>query len=202
MLTSSVRKSIAVTKVVAAALTHILIAFRPDCGTIDGIINGVRYGNWIVAAKDVTYDNTDSGLIADNVKEAIDELANAEVGIMFMTSNTVETVITASNTYVDIAGTIVAGVNNNLFDFDGVDTLIYKGARPLEAALDVSIFTKRASAAAARVMKAALLINDVVEQEVEFTMTAAITNASFVSVGSLVFNDEIKMQVQNTQDMV
>ena len=169
-------------------------------GTINGIINGVRYGNWIVAAEDVTYDNTDSGLISDNVKEAIDELANLEVGIMFMTGNTTETVIAAANTYVDIAGTITAGANNNLFDFDGDDTLIYKGERPLKAAFDVSFFTKRASAAAGRVMKAALLINDVVEQEVEFTMTASIANASFVSVAPIVTDDEIKMQVQNTQD--
>ena len=171
-------------------------------GTINGIINGVRFGNWIVAAEDVTYDNTDSELIADNVQDAIDELATPEIGIMFMTENTVETDINAVGVgvYTDIAGTITAGANNNLFDFDGDDTLTYTGERSFEAAFDVSIFTKRASAAAARVMKAALLINDVVVQEVPFTMTASITNASFVSAGPLEMDDEIKMQVQNTED--
>lgn len=187
----------------SARLTVILqnhIGTITNNGTINGIINGKRYGTWIVAAEDVTYDNTDSGLIADNVKEAIDELATPEVGIMFMTGNTVPTVITTQNTYVDIEGPIGAAANNELFDFDGDDTLIYTGERPLTAAFDVSFFTKRESAAASRVMKAALLINDVVEQEVEFTMSAGIANASFVSVAPLVTDDEIKMQVQNTAD--
>ena len=122
------------------------------------------------------------------------------VGLMVMTENTVPTVISVVDTYVDIEGTIVAGVGNERFTFDGDDELTYVGIKPIKAAIDMSIFLKRASAAAARVMKFAILVNDVVIQEASVTMSSVITNSSFVSGISLVSGDTIKIQVKNTED--
>lgn len=122
------------------------------------------------------------------------------MGAMFMIGNTIPTVISNIGEYVDIEGTILAGAGNELFDFDGDDTLTYTGVKPITIAPNVSLYTKRASAAASRVMKAAILLNDVVVQEAEFTMSASISDAVFFGSLDIIIGDEIKMQIQNTQD--
>lgn len=121
------------------------------------------------------------------------------IGLMAMISNATVTTINTAGVYEDIAGTIVGSAGNQRFDF-ATDTLTYTGVRDIESAIDISIFLKRETAAASRVMKFGLFVNDVLQQEVEVTMTSDITNASFATVLSLVTGDDIKMKVQNTQD--
>lgn len=134
----------------------------------------------------------------------VDTFANAQasytVGIMVMLDNTTPTVISTVDTYVDIGGTILAGANNERFTFDGDDELTYTGTQDIKAAIDVSVFLKRESAAAPRVLKFAILVNDVIVKEASVTMTASIAPAPFTGELPLVTGDRIKVQVKNTQD--
>ena len=159
----------------------------------NNIINTSLGGTFLAAG---SMDQEDVGNFFFNNTAEIDSYI---VGLMAMTGNTVPTVISTVDTYVDIEGPILAGSGNERFTFDD-DELTYIGIRPIKAAIDISIFMKRESAAASRIVKFALLVNDVVVQEAEATMSSDITNSSFTSGVGLVTSDRIKMQVKNTQD--
>jgi len=141
-------------------------------------------------------DPTDPQAVFEGNTGIIDSYA---VGLMAMTGNTTVTTIVTQNVYVDIAGTILAGSGNERFSFD-VDTLTYIGLEPIKAAIDISLYLKREMAAASRVMKSGIFINDVLIQEAEVTMSSDITNSSFATGMSLVTGDEVKIKIQNTQD--
>lgn len=159
----------------------------------NNIIDTTAGGDFLAAG---SMDQEDIGSFFFNNNAQIDSYI---VGLMAMTENTTVTVINTVDVYEDIAGTIVASTGNERFTFL-TDTLTYVGIRPIKAAIDISIFLRRDSAAASRVMKFGLFLNDVVAQEVEVTMTNGITNASFTTGINLVTGDELKMKVLNTQD--
>ena len=112
-------------------------------GTINGIINGVRYGNWIVAAEDVTYNNTISGLDAEDVQAAIDELSlPLPFGSFHLKQNVAVTVISAANTFTDINGAATASPQNHLFSLTTTPNVLtslsektYNGTAQVNSAL-------------------------------------------------------------------
>ena len=96
-------------------------------GTIDGIINGVRYGNWIVDAVDVT----------------------SPAGAMYLKQNTVSTTFLAANTFADILGTVKPSANNNLWSFSG-NTLTSLEVKNYKAVVKVNAALRRPSGGVSR----------------------------------------------------
>ena len=164
-------------------------AFQIIGGSIDTSAGGTMF-------KAGSLDQTDPQIIVQNVFNAKDSYV---VGLMVMIGNTTATTINTQGVYEDIAGTIVGAADNQRFTFS-VDTLTYTGLEDIIAAIDISLFMRRDIAAASRVMKFGLFLNGVLNQEVEATMSDAITNSSFPTGINLVTGDTLKMKVQNTQD--
>jgi len=164
-------------------------AFQIIGGSIDTSSGGTMF-------KAGSLDQTDPKIIVDNV---FGTPSSYVVGFMVMTGNSTVTTINDVGVYEDIAGTITAGPANERFTFS-TDTLTYTGREDIKVAIDISIFLQRDIAAASRVLKFGMFLNNVVDQEAEVTMSSDITNSSFTTGIRLVTGDTLKMKVQNTQD--
>jgi len=144
-------------------------------------------------------DQTDPQVIARNNGNALDSYW---VGSLGFKENATPTVV-ALNTYTDIAGTMVAGVDNERFTISG-DTITYIGLEEIKTEIKVSISASRTiPASSGRVIRAAVFIDSgsgFVEQADSFSMSmvGAARNLSFVTKTVILqTNDQIKCQVKN-----
>lgn len=100
-------------------------------------------------------DQTDPQVNAFNNGNALDSYW---VGVMGFLDNATDTVIDFVDTYTDMAGTILAGANNERFTFS-TNELTYIGLETKKFVINVHISLKKALGASARTVRAALFID-------------------------------------------
>ncbi len=144
-------------------------------------------------------DQTDPKVIAFNNGNALDSYWVGSLG--FKENTTATTVLL--NTYTDIAGTILAGVENERYTVSGGE-LTYIGLEDIKTQIEVSISASRTTpASSGRTIRAAVFIDSgsgFVEQADSFSMTMRGDVASFsfrTKPIILTTGDIIKAQIKN-----
>ena len=144
-------------------------------------------------------DGTDPKIRVFTVEQVIDSNWVGSLG--FKENTTITTVLL--DTYTDIVGTMVAGIENERFT-TLVDTLTYTGKEDIKTRIEVSISASRTvPASSGRTIRAAVFIDSglgFIEKTDSLSMTIKGDVASFsfrTKPIILLTNDKIKVQIKN-----
>jgi len=143
-------------------------------------------------------DQTDPKVICHNNGTLV--IDSYWIGSMGFVNNAVNTVIALANTYTDIAGTIVAGADNERFTFlDGV--LTYIGLETKKFVIAINLSLRKAAGASSRTIRAALFIDEgsgfVEGVSAPLDMNNRIRGLGFGGTQTLKTGDKVKAQIKN-----